>query len=89
LEKIKLLENECFPSWIQEGWIRPQFRLKTLSACGDGVVNGKLVCLISTTSPKSMKLTDYLDYKLNHMDLGTPPEPGGEIIGTLVKNELH
>jgi hypothetical protein len=25
----------------QEGWIRPQFRLKTLSACGDGVVKEK------------------------------------------------
>jgi hypothetical protein len=23
------------------------------------------------------------------MDLGTPPEPGGEVLGSLIKNELH
>jgi hypothetical protein len=23
------------------------------------------------------------------MDLGTPPGPGGEIFGSLIKNELH
>jgi hypothetical protein len=26
---------------------------------------------------------------LNHMDLGTPPEPGGEIFGSLMRNELN
>ena len=33
------MESERFPSWIQEGWIRPQFSLVVLSACGDGVVS--------------------------------------------------
>jgi hypothetical protein len=32
------MESERFPSWIQEGWIRPQFRLMALSDGGDGVV---------------------------------------------------
>jgi hypothetical protein len=48
------MENECFPSCIQEGWIRPQFRLIALSAGGDGVVKAKSGRVISTTSPKSM-----------------------------------
>jgi len=48
------MENEIFPSWIQEGWIRPQFSLLALSAGGDGVVKVKSGWLISTTSPKSM-----------------------------------
>jgi hypothetical protein len=29
------------------------------------------------------------DNKLDHMDLGTPPEPGGEISGSLMKKELQ
>jgi hypothetical protein len=33
------MESERFPSWIQEGWIRPQFSLKALFVCGDGVVS--------------------------------------------------
>jgi hypothetical protein len=48
------MENECFPSLFKEGWIRPQFNLKILSTCGDGVVKAKPDWLISTTSPKSM-----------------------------------
>jgi hypothetical protein len=48
------MESDRFPSWIQEGWIRPQFSLMALSTGGDGVVNSKSEWLISTTSPKSM-----------------------------------
>jgi hypothetical protein len=29
------------------------------------------------------------DNKLNYMDLGTPPEPGGETFGSLLKNKLQ
>jgi hypothetical protein len=32
------MESERFPSWIQEGWIRSQFRHMALSNGGDGVV---------------------------------------------------
>jgi hypothetical protein len=32
------MENECFPSLFEEGWIRPQFCCLALSASGDGVV---------------------------------------------------
>jgi hypothetical protein len=32
------MESERFPSWIQEGWIRPQNSLIALSSGGDGVV---------------------------------------------------
>jgi hypothetical protein len=32
------MENECFPSLFEEGWIRPQFCCNALSAGGDGVV---------------------------------------------------
>jgi hypothetical protein len=48
------MENKRFPSLFKEGCIRPQFSLKVLSACGDGVVKVKSVRFISTTSPKSM-----------------------------------
>jgi hypothetical protein len=30
-----------------------------------------------------MRQSDIPENKLNHMDLGTPPEPGGEIFGLL------
>jgi hypothetical protein len=53
------MENESFPSLFKEGCIRPQFSLMALFACGDGVVKAKSGWLISTTSPKSMKLIDY------------------------------
>jgi hypothetical protein len=32
-----------------------------------------------------MKLRDYQNNNLNHMDLGTPPDPGGEIFGSQIK----
>jgi hypothetical protein len=60
-----------------------------LSAGGDRVVKAKSGWLISTTSPKSMNQQIIQDNKLNPMDLGTPPEPGGEMIGSLLKNELQ
>jgi hypothetical protein len=78
------MEIECFPSWIQEGWIRPQLSLISLSTGGDGVVKANSEWLLSTTSPKSMSLKCQ-NKTLNHMDLGTPPEPGGEMIGSLMK----
>jgi hypothetical protein len=53
------VENESFPSLFKTGWIRPQFSFLVLSAGGDGVVKAKSGWLISTTSPKSMKFTDY------------------------------
>jgi hypothetical protein len=52
------MENECFPSLFKEGCIRQQYSLMVLSACGDGVVIVKSEWLITTTSPKSMKLAD-------------------------------
>jgi hypothetical protein len=59
------------------------------SVCGDGVVKVKYGRLISTTSPKSMNCKIIQDNKLNHMDLGTPPEPGGEMFDSLLKNKLQ
>jgi hypothetical protein len=32
------MENECFPSLFEEGWIRPQFCCLALPFSGDGVV---------------------------------------------------
>jgi hypothetical protein len=32
------MEINCFPSSIEEGWIRPRFRLIAFSIRGDGVV---------------------------------------------------
>jgi hypothetical protein len=81
---IRKWKNERFPSWIQEGWIRPQFSFMRLTTCGDGVVKAKSEWLISTTSPKTMKLTDNQDNNLIIMDLDTPPEPGGEIFDSLI-----
>jgi hypothetical protein len=43
----------------------------------DGVVEVKIRWFILTTSPKSMNLKCQVN-ELNHMDLGTPPESGGE-----------
>jgi hypothetical protein len=59
------MENESFPSLFLEGWIRPQFRRMALFTGGDGVVIAKFGLLISTTSPKSMKLTNYPDNKFS------------------------
>jgi hypothetical protein len=53
------MENKRFPSLFKEGWIRPQLCIMTLCVGGDGVVKTKSFWLFSTTSPKSMKLTDY------------------------------
>jgi len=38
MQKLKT-ENECFPSFFKEGWLRPQFCHVALSLRGDGVVN--------------------------------------------------
>jgi hypothetical protein len=73
---------------IQEGWIRPQFSLMALSVSGDGVVKTKSGWIISTTSPKSINWQIIQDNKLIHMDLGTPPEPGGESFGSQNLNQL-
>jgi hypothetical protein len=32
------MENECFPSLFEEGWMQPQFSHMALFAGGDGVV---------------------------------------------------
>jgi hypothetical protein len=53
------MEINFFHSSFEEGWIRQQFSYLALSACGDRVVKAKFRWLISTTSHKSMKLTDY------------------------------
>jgi hypothetical protein len=53
------MENECFPSLVKEGWLRPQFRLLTFTACGDGVVKAKSIRCIFTTSPKSMRIKGF------------------------------
>jgi hypothetical protein len=52
--KIYKMENERFPSFFKEGWIRLEFYHLAISASGDGVVNMKSLRLFSTTSPKSM-----------------------------------
>jgi hypothetical protein len=54
LKKYMNMENESFPSSIQEGCLRLPFSLVTLSIGGDGVVIAKSKWLIPTTSPKSM-----------------------------------
>jgi len=79
------MESEHFPSSIQEGWLRTQFSLLELSFSGDGVVKKYL----STTSPKSMGIRSLQDIRLDCMDLGTPPEPGGEFFDSLIVFQLH
>jgi hypothetical protein len=53
-----------------------------ISDSGDGVVKMKSKWLFTTTSPKSMSEI-FLYRVLSYMDLGTPPEPGGEIFCSL------
>ena len=70
--KYKKMENERFPSFFKEGWIRLQFCQMAISDSGDGVVKMESLLLFSTTSPKSMsKICQNI--ALFHMDLGTPP----------------
>jgi hypothetical protein len=92
--KNKKMESERFPSSIQEGWIRTKFCLMAIYNCGDGVVKVKSGWLFSTTSPKSMKLTDFSGYFTESHGFGYSSCPdcyrgGGEFYGLQMKNELN
>jgi hypothetical protein len=67
------MENERFPFFFKEGWIRLLFCHMAVSCSGDGVVKMKSLWLFSTTSPKSMSKI-YQCKALSYMDLGTPPQ---------------
>jgi hypothetical protein len=78
------MEINCFPSSFEEGWIRPQSCKMAFSACGDGVVR----VITFNHLPQIHEFKKWQDKVLIHMDLGTPPEPGGEILDSLMKNKL-
>jgi hypothetical protein len=83
--KYKKMDINCFPSSIEEGWIRPQFSLMAFSTGGDGVVG----VLTFNHLPQIHESKKWQDKSLNHMDLGTPPEPGGEIFESLLNNKFQ
>jgi hypothetical protein len=78
--KYRKIDNERFPSFFKEGWIRPHFCHIAFSASGDGVVKIKSLSLFSTTSPKSMSKICQ-NKALFHMDLGTPPVQEEKLLG--------
>jgi hypothetical protein len=67
------MDINCFPSSFEEGWIRPQFCHLALSYSGDGVVG----VITFNHLPQSARWR-----------MGTPPDSGGEIFGSLMKNDF-